>query len=752
MLGALHALHGASVYAQAEPPHADVVTPSDARSHGLGALSEIPVPKPDLSGIVRAGKDRELAQLGKMLFWDVSLGSDGMACASCHFQAGADKRTVSTGSPGLLRVLDNRDGDVKGYHDADGAADLEFETIEPGEAMSENDFPLVRFPGQLAQNGGIVGSAPGNSNDIMSSPGVIVYNFNSVTPKAQVDDCDPATDTVFSNSFGNTRRVPPRNSPTTINAVFNAFNFWDGRANPEFNGINPFGVLDESARVLFNEAAGSGGVDIQRKRLQLKNSSLASQAVGPVLSTFEESCDSGNGHPRTWFDVGKKMVRTDASGNEGFIALASQSIDRRDSLIGEYSRGGSTGATIRYRTLIEEVFEDGWWKAGDSRVLFDPNDISVEEQPAAVAPVIVYPDPVIDTDITDAEIADPGLVEGDDDGRFTLMEMNFSMFFGLAVQAYEQLLVSDDSPFDRWMRGSGGFVSGFGADELAGLNVFLDEGKCVNCHSGTEFTNASVRNFQNGNNVIEPMIMGDDEFALYDNGFYNIGVSPTVEDIGRGHQGPNGIPLASSRQRLGKDSSPDLFDFSNVVKIIGGDKVPNHVEGDPSTLICNDVDNDGFCSENEAIYPEFRRAAVDGAFKASTLRNVELTGPYFHNGSVITLAQLVEFYDNGGNFCDFNRPDLDPDIEPLGLSDEEKRNLVKFMLALTDDRVRYERAPFDHPSLKIPNDGAEGSFLNLRAVGSRGVRSGDVLRPVLNVDHFDLGAMPTGFECTSSSD
>ena len=531
--------------------------------------------------------------------------------------------------------------------------------------------------------------------------------------------------------------------------MFNAFNFWDGRANPEFNGINPFGVLDKSAKVLFNEAAGSGGIDIQRKRLRLKNSSLASQAVGPVLSTFEESCDSGNGHPRTWLDVGKKMLRTDANGNNGFIALASQSINRRDSLIGEYSRGGSTGSTVRYRDLIEEVFEDGWWKADGTRVLFDPNDITVDEQPTAVAPVITYPDPVYDP-ATVAELEDPGLVEGDD-GRFTLMEMNFSMFFGLAVQAYEQLLVSDDTPFDRWMRGNGSFVSGFGADELAGLNVFVDEGKCSNCHGGSEFTNASVTNFQNGNNVIEPMIMGNNEFALYDNGFYNIGVSPTVEDIGRGFTGPNGIPLASSRQRLGKDSNPDLFDFSNVTKIIGGNKVPAHVEDDPSTLICNDANSDGFCDESETIYPEFRRAAVDGAFKTPQLRNIELTGPYFHNGSVITLAQLVEFYDNGGNFCDFNSHDLDPDIRSLGLSDDEKRNLVKFMLSLTDDRVRYKKAPFDHPSLKIFDDGGENSTTTLRSVGSRGTGRRSALKPTLNVDHFDLGAMPTGFECSTPS-
>lgn len=68
--------------------------------------------------------------------------------------------------------------------------------------------------------------------------------------------------------------------------------------------------------------------------------------------------------------------------------------------------------------------------------------------------------------------------------------------------------------------------------------------------------------------------------------------------------------------------------------------------------------------------PDFRDA-VDGAFKTPGLRNVALTGPYFHNGSRSTLEQVVEFYNRGGdrrgsdadNTTRFgpNRSNLDPD-------------------------------------------------------------------------------------------
>jgi hypothetical protein len=65
--------------------------------------------------------------------------------------------------------------------------------------------------------------------------------------------------------------------------------------------------------------------------------------------------------------------------------------------------------------------------------------------------------------------------------------------------------------------------------------------------------------------------------------------------------------------------------------------------------------------------------------------------------------QVVEFYNRGGDFPNENRADLAPDISPIGLDETEKENLVAFLLSLTDERVRYEKAPFDHPSLCLPN-------------------------------------------------
>ena len=115
----------------------------------------------------------------------------------------------------------------------------------------------------------------------------------------------------------------------------------------------------------------------------------------------------------------------------------------------------------------------------------------------------------------------------------------------------------------------------------------------------------------------------------------------------------------------------------------------------------------------------------DGEFKSPTLRNISLTGPYFHNGKYLTLRQVVDFYDRGG---DFDNDDKDSQVRRLGLSERDKRDLVAFLLTLTDDRVRFERAPFDHPSLDLP-DG-----LPLPAVGRNGRVS--PIQPFLNADHF----------------
>jgi cytochrome c peroxidase len=70
-----------------------------------------------------------------------------------------------------------------------------------------------------------------------------------------------------------------------------------------------------------------------------------------------------------------------------------------------------------------------------------------------------------------------------------------------------------------------------------------------------------------------------------------------------------------------------------------------------------------------------------GAFKTPTLRNVARTSPYMHNGVLITLAEVVDWFDRGG----YAHAGLDRAVRPLNLTRQEKRDLVAFMEALTGE-------------------------------------------------------------------
>ena len=73
-----------------------------------------------------------------------------------------------------------------------------------------------------------------------------------------------------------------------------------------------------------------------------------------------------------------------------------------------------------------------------------------------------------------------------------------------------------------------------------------------------------------------------------------------------------------------------------------------------------------------------------GAFKTSPLRDIELTAPYMHNGSLKTLREVLDLYNKGGE----PNPNLDGGIIKLDLTEPEINDLEEFLKTLTSDRVR----------------------------------------------------------------
>jgi cytochrome c peroxidase len=720
--------------AQAAPPPdppTPIATPADARTVGLESLhtaiaNDGGVPKPpNLGDFIR--NQQVAIQLGKALFWDMQVGSDGVqACASCHSEAGGDNRARNAINPDLLRVKNQRDGDINGFFNAPTAPDTVFSRVGPDGTLLRTDFPFIKNIEQLVRNAdGTIGPAAGNTNDITGSMGMFFTLFQGTNPRQAIDNGTRLNDPVFNVNGRTSRRIEPRNTPTMINAVLNFTNFWDGRANNVFNGVNPFGRQDLDAAVFVAQADGS----LTTQKVALVNSALASQSVGPPLNPFEMSFGNPDANnARTFAEIGKKLLR----GVIPITPLGEQLVDRTDSVLGQLSQSPQRGINLSYRSLIQVAFNPKYWNGRGT----------VQLTATKLYPERTGLEPVVDPSykiIPPAGSADPAPTDA---AIFTQMEANFSLFFGLAVMLYESTLVADATPFDHWME-SGNFNGAFNADALAGLNLFVNEGQCINCHGGPEFSNASVRRAENGRNLIEPMLMGKGT-ALYDNGFYNIGTVPTTDDLGRGGKDLNGRPLAFSRQSLFQR----VLGIPIPFPIIGDNAIP--AVGEDGTVVCADPNNNGVCDPNEPLNAGFKRAAVDGAFKAPQLRNQELLAPYMHNGGFGTLRQVVEFYNRGGNFCNNNQADLDPDIEPRGLTSPQLDQLVSFLLSLTDQRVRLQQAPFDHPELFIPATGfAEGgpnasNLTRLPQDGKAGVPENQAQTPFLNLNPRDSIFTPAG--------
>jgi cytochrome c peroxidase len=81
--------------------------------------------------------------------------------------------------------------------------------------------------------------------------------------------------------------------------------------------------------------------------------------------------------------------------------------------------------------------------------------------------------------------------------------------------------------------------------------------------------------------------------------------------------------------------------------------------------------------------------STKGEFKTPTLRNVALSAPYMHDGSLKTLADVIDFYAGGGN----SNPYLDKEIKPLNLSAQDRADLLKFLESLTGKMPRNDGPP-----------------------------------------------------------
>ncbi len=197
---------------------------------------------------------------------------------------------------------------------------------------------------------------------------------------------------------------------------------------------------------------------------------------------------------------------------------------------------------------------------------------------------------------------------------------------GQAIASWERSLLAGESAFDVWRYG--GQPDALTETQRRGHELFTGKGGCSACH-----------------------VIGDDHALFTDHEFHDTGLGYRAE--------------AMSRQSVGSVS----------------------VEIAPGVFTAIDrtvVESVGEPRKADLGRYEISRAPRDlWRFKTPSLRNVALTGPYMHDGSMSGLEEVVRFYNAGG----IPHEGLDPLIRPLGLSDDEVRALVAFLEALTAGNI-----------------------------------------------------------------
>ena len=191
-----------------------------------------------------------------------------------------------------------------------------------------------------------------------------------------------------------------------------------------------------------------------------------------------------------------------------------------------------------------------------------------------------------------------------------------------AIASFERTAISGDSPFDRYAYG--GDKTALSDAAIRGLELYKGKARCQECHSISE------------------------NYAIFtDNKFHNLGVGfkkiqPRLREMVREYR------MAKQQGR-----EPDTSKFTDAeISELGRFVV---------TLKTSDI----------------------GAFKTPTLRNIAVTGPYMHDGSMETLEEVMDLYNKGGE----KNPFLGS-VRVLDLTDQEIKDIIEFMKSLTSPEFK----------------------------------------------------------------
>jgi len=194
-----------------------------------------------------------------------------------------------------------------------------------------------------------------------------------------------------------------------------------------------------------------------------------------------------------------------------------------------------------------------------------------------------------------------------------------------AIAAYERTLASFDSPFDHFIAGDANAISD---SAKRGWELFNGKARCNLCHALTDNQR--------------------DTTLFMDNDFHNIGIGILRHHVAR---------LAQQAERelaQGRLEAIDVASITSEMSVLGRFLVT-------------------------------RKQSDIASFKTPGLRNVLVTGPYFHDGSMQTLWDVMDHYNKGDGITN---PWLDKDMQPLALNEPEIDDVVAFLASLTSPQYQ----------------------------------------------------------------
>jgi cytochrome c peroxidase len=196
-----------------------------------------------------------------------------------------------------------------------------------------------------------------------------------------------------------------------------------------------------------------------------------------------------------------------------------------------------------------------------------------------------------------------------------------------AIASYERTQLSFDSPFDHFIAGDKNAID---ASAKRGWELFNNQARCNKCHALAD-TQRDVTN-------------------LIDNDFHNIGILAVQHKV---------VPLARQAEQLINSGDKEAVDRAAI-------------QTDMSAL---------------GRFLITKKEKDIASFKTPNIRNVLVTGPYFHDGSQETLWDVVDHYNKGAGL---QNPYLDEDIQPLALTETDIDDLVAFMASLTSANYKEQ--------------------------------------------------------------